>query len=1000
MNTRRINRKASGSQTAKKFLMLLFAAAIIAGLIILWPYISGTPQGSSPLPQTSAPKDAIVINEIMTSNKGILIDDNGNSSDWIELYNKSDQPVDLSQFGLSDDETKPDKWGFPSFSLAPGGYVVVFMTGDSKSDVSNGIIHCSFKLSSAGEKLLLSNVSGTVDSVDIPALPENVSYGRVDGQWQMLASISPGFENSEAGIAAFLGTRTVADSPLRINEIMSSNDMTIRDSKGNYSDWVEIVNTGDKDWDLSGFGLSDDIADPMKWAFPANTVIKPGETRLVFCSGMPSLGGDLLEAGFRLSSSGSTVVLSDSVGRILDSVNCGDMNSDWSYARNVASGVPADDWTITSQPTPGYPNTQDGFTAFIAANPMETGDIVISEVLCSNNKTTLGEMKINSDYVEIENRGTQAVSLAGYGLTDSASNPAKYRFPDMTVQPGEHVVVLAAGEETASTDTRDLIAPFKLSRLGSTVALFDADDNLLDRYFIGDVPQNISVGRESGAAEIAYFETPTPGAANSDGKTGIASAVEFSQASGKYDGAVQLTLTASEGCDIYYTIDGTVPTQDAKKYTGPIEVSKTTSVRARAFRSDYISSAAATATYFINADHTLPMVSITTDPDNLFDPTTGIYMLGPNPGTAEAFYPTANFRSDTEVPASFAMYDENGRQVFQQDIGLAMTGGLSLSLREQKSFAIYARSQYGEGTMAYPFFENRSFTEYKSLILRMGGRDTSKTKLNTYVSLGLVDGQMEVMTQAAKPCVVYINGEYWGLYFLMEKRNKYMVAQHEEITDESAINAINLAKGNGGVVNNGSNEGYLAIYKYMNSHDMSAKENYNWVADRLDTDSFMDLMINEIYIANNDPGNMQFYQVPPDGLWRQIYQDLDNAFYSFDTLALRMDPATTASDIFNGLLKYKPWRNAFIERFAWAMENVYNSDRVITMIDEAADAVRGEIAADHQRWSELPTLEEWESGVQAMKSFAKNRPAAMVSYLKQHFSLTQDQIDTLNAAAK
>jgi hypothetical protein len=374
-------------------------------------------------------------------------------------------------------------------------------------------------------------------------------------------------------------------------------------------------------------------------------------------------------------------------------------------------------------------------------------------------------------------------------------------------------------------------------------------------------------------------------------------------------------------------------------------------------------------------------------------------MLGPNPGTAEAYYPTANFRSDTEVPASFALYDENGQQVFQQDIGLAMTGGLSLSLREQKSFAIYARSQYGKSTMAYPFFDNRDFTEYKSLVLRMGGRDTSKTKLNTYISLGLVDGQMNVMTQAAKPCVVYINGQYWGVYYLMEKRNKYMVAQHEGVTDESVTDAINLVKGSGGVVNNGSNEGYLEIYNYVISHDMSIKENYDWVAARLDTDSFMDMMINEIYIANNDPGNMQYYQVPPDGLWTQIYQDLDNAFYSFDTLALRMDPATTGSDIFNGLLKYKPWQDAFIERFAWAMENIYKPDRVTAMIDEAANAIRGEVAAEHERWSELPTPDEWEAGVQAMKSFAQKRPAAMVGYLKQHFSLTQEQIDMLNNAA-
>lgn len=992
-------RKAPGRQIAKKLIPILFVIAVIVGLIILWPYVSSSQQAA--VPSGTAAQSGVVISEIMTSNKGIFTDDKGNSSDWVELYNETDQAIDLSQFGLSDDAMDGVKWAFPRVTLQPHGYVVVYLTGDSKSDIEHGILHCSFRLSAQGETLILTNSSGqAVDTVEVPALDANVSYGRMDGQWQTLPAISPGFENSDAGIAAYQATRTVQDSPLRINEVMASNAMTIRNPAGDFSDWVEITNISGADYDLSGGGLSNDPTDSLKWVFPAGTVIKPGETRLIYCSGVSSTEGGVLEADFRLSSYSVTVTLSDASGRLLDSVTCSDMDSDWSYARGLSSGVPTDDWAATSQPTPGYANNADGFNAFMQANPMETGDVVISEVLCSNNQTKFGDAQLSSDYIEIENRGAQAVNLAGYGLTDSASNPAKYRFPDVTLQPGERVVVLAAGTETAATDTQSLVAPFKLSRLGTTVALFDANDTLLDRYFIGAVPQNISVGRSDNGTAVAYFETPTPGAANGEGKAGIATPVQFSEAPGKYDGAVQLTLTASEGCDIYYTTDGGTPSESSQKYTGPITVSQTTSVRARAFRSDYIASAASTSTYFIGAGHTLPLISITTDNANLFDPTTGIYVLGPNPGSAEAYYPTANFRSDTEVPASFAMYDENGQQVFQQDIGLAMTGGLSLSLREQKSFAIYARSQYGESTMAYPFFENRDFTEYKSLILRMGGRDTSKTKLNTYVSLGLVDGQMNVETQAAKPCVVYINGEYWGLYYLMEKRNKYMVAQHEGIADKSVIDAINLAKGNGGVVNNGSNEGYLEIYNYMNSHDMSVKENYDWVAARLDTDSFMDLMINEIYIANNDPGNMQFYQIPPDGKWRQIYQDLDNAFYSFDTLALRRDPATTASDVFNGLLKYQPWRDAFIERFAWTMENIYNPDRVIAMIDEAADAIRGEIAADHERWSELPTLEEWESGVQRMRDFANMRGGAMVNYLTNGFSLTQEQIDMLNAAVQ
>ncbi len=970
----------------KKLLSILVAIALIAGLIIILPKLGvrDTGEGSA-----ASGASGVIINEVMTSNKGAYVDDEGGSSDWIELYNTTDQTVDLSRFVLTDDETEPAKWAFPGLELKGHGYIVVLLTGDNASDISKGILHCSFKLSAQGETLTLSGATGNkVDSVQIPALPENVSYGRVSEQWQQMAYITPGYENSEAGYAAFQQSMTVEDVPLAITELMAANAMTIKDSKGAYSDWVEVTNISGEEFSLAGCGLSDNPSDPLKWRFP-DKVLGSGESILIFCSGQTAVyGGEgPVEADFRLSSYDGEVLLSDTRGRLIDSAAYDEMPTDWSYMRTIQSGVPTGSWQMTSQPTPGYPNTSDGFAAFMQANPFTTGDIVISEVLCSNNQIDFEDGQMSSDYIEIENRGTQAISLSRYGLTDNAANPAKFRFPDMTLQPGEHTIVLAAGEEAATAGgTQHLIAPFKLSRLGATVSLFNAEDALIDRYFIGTVPRNISVGREAGGTEIGYFTTPTPGEANGDAKAGIASAVQFDQASGKYDGAVQLTLTASDGCDIYYTTDGSVPTESAQRYTGPITVDKTASVRARAFRQDYIPGITQTSTYFIGTQHTLSVVSITTEYAGLFDPATGIY---------------TNSKKNTEVPASFELFDESGKRVFQQDIGLAMTGGMTLQLKEQKSLAVYARSQYGNSTMAYPFFDNRDYTEYKSLILRTAGREGGMvTKLNTYVALGLVDGQMNVTTQAAKPCAVYIDGKYWGIYFLMEKRNKYMVAQHEGVTDPAAIDSINLTKGlRPELASSGSYEGYAEIFNYIKTHDLSVQENYDWVDARLDTDNYMDFMINEIYIANNDTGNMQYYQVPPDGKWKQIYQDLDIAFYSFDTLALRMDPATAGSDIFNGLLKNQGWRNRFIERFAWALENVYNEERVTAAIDEAAGLVRGEVGAENARWSsERPTLDQWESGVQALKSFAQKRPAAVVSSLKQHFSLTQAQIDLLDAA--
>lgn len=971
----------------KKLISIVVAAAIITALILIYPLVSQH-ESTGEAPSAAAVGD-IVISEVMTNNKGVYPDDEGNSSDWAELYNTTDHAIDIGNYMLSDDESDLTKWIFPQTTLEAHSYFVVFLTGNSKYDVNNSILHCSFKLSSAGETLILSDASGNkADSVTIPALPENVSYALGNGEWKQTSAITPWFENSDTGYAAFKQSMTVTDSPLLVTEVMASNAMTIADADGSYNDWVEITNTGKEEYDISGCGLSDDAGDPLKWRFP-DAKLGAGESVLVFCSGKTvKYGGEgPMQAGFKLSSYNTTVVLSDSRGRTMDSVAAQEMPSDWSYARGVSSGAPTDMWALTCLPTPGYPNTNEGFAAFMQNNPFTTGDIVISEVLCSNNQIDFNETSASSDYIEIQNRGTNAVNLSGFGLTDNAGNPAKFRFPDITLQPGGYTVVYATGEDGAQAGSMQ--APFKLSRLGNTLALFNAQNQLIDRCFIGEVPQNISVGRAQGQAAISYFETPTPGQANGDGKTGIAAEVTFSQSPGKYDGAVELSLSSSDGCEIYYTTNGSTPTESSQKYTGPVTVSETSSVRARAFNAGYIPSNTATATYLIGAQHTLPVVSITTEQAKLFDPATGIY---------------TNSKKDVEIPASFEMFDESGQRVFQQNIGISMTGGETLRLKEQKSLAIHARSQYGESTMGYPFFDNRDYKEYKSLILRTAGREGGMvTKLNTYVALGLVDGKMNVLTQAAKPCVVYIDGKYWGIYFLMEKRNKYMVAQHESISDSAAIDSINVTKGlSQSLTSSGSYEGYAEIYDYVNSHVLSVQEYYDWVDARLDTDSFMDLMINQIYIANNDArGNLQYYQIPLDGKWKQIYQDLDIAFFSFDTIALRMRSDTAGSDIFNALLKNEGWRKRFIERFAWALKNIYNKERVTAAIDEAAALIRSEVEAEHARWSgERPTLADWEAGVNGLKSFAKNRGRAVVNDLKAHFQLTSEQIQMLEDAIK
>jgi hypothetical protein len=940
----------------------------------------------------------IVINEVMAQNKGIFPDETGEYCDWVEIYNPTDEDANLQNYALSDDEKEPAKWGFPDIKLKAGGYLVVFLSGKSTKDLDHNIIHSTIKLSSKGDKLILSNKAGQkLDSIpEYKTMPANVSFGRVGDKWKEFNKPTPGFENTDEGYAAFQKSMVVENSPLWINEVMTSNTITIADNTSAYSDWVEIVNVSDKDVNLKGLGLTDDPADPLQWRFPDIT-LKPGAVQLVFCSGNPDATDKDpkkgLHASFRLASYKEKVELTNARGMVLDQVDVKSIASDTSYARTYDGDNPSDTWAQTGKPTPGYPNTDAGFADYQKNNKVALTDIIISEVASSNNSIDIEGDKKTYDFIEVENRGKKAVSIKNYGLTTNAKNPAMFRFPDKTLQPGERILVLASGLTAKEAEKKKYLhAPFGLSMEGETLALFNAKDKLIDKYNLGFMQQNISVGREEGKDDFSFFTKPTPGQANGSGAAGFAGDVSFGKASGKYDGSQELKLSAPEGSTIYYTTDGNTPTKSSKTYSAPIQVNKTMVVRARAFRDGYIDGRTMTQTYFINAKHSLPLIEITSDPKYLFDETTGIYMEGPNASQEEgAFKKGANYYGDTEVPATFELYDNDGKRVFTQDIAMKMAGGLGLT-RAQKSFAIYARSQYGKSTMQYPFFENRKFTEYKSLSFRTN-RDLTKIRENSI--FGLVDGKMNVLTQAYKPYVVYINGRYWGVYYLMERRNKYMFAAHENSDNPDALN---IQRGTS-IWQQGSNQSYKDMIQYAKTHDMSLKENYDHLAALVDTDSFMDVMICNIYFGNSDYYNMQSYQLPK-GKWKQVLIDTEITYQLIhDTLAKRMGN-TCNSDIFNGLLKYKPWKTKFIERFAWAMKELFNTERVEAAIDEAANAIKDEIGPILTRFGDTASVSNWEKSIKGLHTFAKQRPAVMVKQLKTVFTLSDAQSKMLDDAIK
>ncbi|MDR3086134.1 MAG: lamin tail domain-containing protein [Christensenellaceae bacterium] len=361
------------------------------------------PSTSSGSGGVSGASAGLHISEIMLSNEGAVVDEDGERTDWVELVNNSDAAISLSEYSLSDRDNDPSRSLLPAQSVGPGERVVVFLSG--KGRLSAGTpLHTSFGLKE-GETLTLFHNSGVVDALPYVGTRDNLSYALIDEVWTETGLYSPGFSNDEAGHAAYLSSYDKrSGSVLKINEVLSSNVTIIQDEEGLYPDFIELINLGGETIDLSGYALSDQAGERMRWRFPSGQ-IAPGEVLLVFASGKDQADATSFHTNFAVAAKGESVFLCDPAGNVLDSVDVPDLKDDFSYARAPGGG----DFAVCRVPTPGLPNTpENGFALDRAFFEARRPVVYISESVSKS--AVSGE----GDWLELYNSGAEAVNLSGY----------------------------------------------------------------------------------------------------------------------------------------------------------------------------------------------------------------------------------------------------------------------------------------------------------------------------------------------------------------------------------------------------------------------------------------------------------------------------------------------------------------------------------------------------------------------------------------------------------
>lgn len=494
------------------------------------------------------------------------------------------------------------------------------------------------------------------------------------------------------------------------------------------------------------------------------------------------------------------------------------------------------------------------------------------------------------------------------------------------------------------------------------------------------------------------------------------SAPLLSAESGFYEESFELTITAEDGANVYYTLDGSIPTMDSILYEAPIVISAgggrensvtfvpnittdwmhdngeshpnaATVLRAVVIDDNGLAGEVVTATYFVGPtgyeEHMV--ISIVADPEDLFGES-GIYVTGDEYdawylGGQEGEAPIPNFYQhgkEWERPAVIEFFQET-ESFLQQPVGIRIQGA-SARNAGNKRFSVYARKEYsGSSWFDLPLFgETRSH----AVVLRSGF-------MNGYIQHLVQD--RDVASAESGEVIVYLNGALWYTTILQDKYTEKYFQEHFGIDDDNVV----IAKG--GIVESGDMRDqalYQAIYDFLNTHDMSQDEAYGQLDQIMDIQSYIDFSCVNVYFANldyNEYKNMVCWRVREreagrygDGRWRWGLYDLDleNLDYGVkmeDINTFTMDTHYAGSAFNTRQIYVALKQNAIFRRqFVLSFMDMVNTD--FTVENAAAAMESWEI-----------TMPWWGMQPDWVENFFPARTEAITGYLAEEFELTGTQ---------
>lgn len=914
---------------------------------------------------------ALVISEVVSSNRESLPVDALGAPDWIELQNIGDTALELEGYGLSDRTTEPGKYIFGKETLEPGQTIVVYAKQVESLHAPFARRCTGFALSKDGETLCLTAPDRTtIQTLTLPALAADVSYARkTDGDYGYCGVPTPGEPNDDAAILSSLDEAKrvrnerestplpamEAGDPVRINEILLRNRYSAADEDGDRGAWVELYNGTENELSLAGYYLSDKADEPYRWAFP-NVPIGPGEYLVVFLSGKDRTDAEL-HTNFRLSEKDGMLLLTDAAAGRTDSIVFGT-----GIPENVSIGR-AQDGSLCyyGLPTPGGENAKS-FSTTDGVGFFDADGVYISEV-CAVNAPKSGK----ADWIELRNGGTERVELTDWSLRDDPDGP---RLPlSGTIEPGAYRVI-SLGDD----------APFRLSASGETLLLTDTKGRLCDVFSTGALHAGVTSGRPADAgAQRAYFTRETPGGKNAEALHAAPPAPIASENGLYHEKPFLLTLTCRDAeAEIRYTLDGSKPGDASPLYTEPIAIEKSTALRAVACRTGALVSDELSRTYLFVEPHTVPVICVTGAPSEI-----------------RAIFEESYLSIRPEYPVRIAFYEADGTLGTAFVADMRIKGNKSSSTAyPQKSLTCHLRAAYGQGEAAYPLFGG-GFDTVSAFTLRNSGQEGGLTRVRDAFCSRMAQG-LNVEAARTRLVAVYRNARYQGVYYLTEQMNEDWLAARTG-AEKDTIEVADRLKG----ALAGSGETYRAALQLAKRGDFRTEEGYAALAERIDIASFTDQLILKTFFSDTDFYNQRYWSTA-GGKLRCIFYDNDMALIEHRdnkknlSKYFKTGNSKLAGMAFNAAMRQnEAWCAYFVERYAELLATHFTEERMNAVLDEMLEELERELPRQIERFGWPKSMERWRSSVRQMRSVLNSRRAEICRQLETYFGIEEEELQAL-----